>query len=46
MAQPKEASGISLTFPDNSGAVLASIFRAALDPRSGSEALKRGRGRA
>ena len=44
---PKNASGISLTFPCNKGMVLASIFRAALGPGSGSGgALKRGRGRA
>src|SRR5208282_618011 len=46
IAQPKNTSGISLTFPSNNGVVLASIFRAAFDPRSGPGALKRGWGRA
>ena len=46
MAQPKTVSGTALTFPCNKGAVLDSTFRLAFDARSGSGALKRGRGRA
>ncbi len=46
IAQPKQTSGTSLTFPCNSGVALVSSFRAAFGLCSGSGALKRGRGRA